>query len=514
MSRVVDMAVKKSNSKLSDFQKKTEKIGKSIQKIGAGISAAGGVMTAGLFKEVEEFAQKSKEIQFNSQKLGIDTESFQKLTFIAARSNIQVEMLNTGIGKFSKGLLMAAMGGKSAQTPFKILGVNILDVNGKMRDTMDIIYDIADRFKKTKDGAIKTGMAMMLFGKSGKEMIPMLNRGGQAMKDYGAMMNEYGVILTEKQIKQFSKYRGAMRENKLAMLGVSTLIATTLLPSFIKYAQKMVSAALKITNWIKNNKTLTNTIIIVTAVTGVLMTIMGAFLITVGTVTRSISVAISIFKALKFAVFALRFGVYSLNLAFLANPITWVVTIIVALIAAVVICWKKFAGFRAVILTTWDTIKGFGGILKDYVLDRIKGIIEGLGSMGKAIGLLFHGRFKEAFNEAGRGVRALSGYDAKLKAVTKTAALVTNISTRHSEILAIEKSKDHPVASGVMMRSIKTNTTGVVRHSNSNINYAPQITITGATDKEGFKKLLNDNQRDFQLMFEKMQKNNSRLSFQ
>ena len=34
-------------------------------------------------------------------------------------------------------------------------------------------------------------------------------------------------------------------------------------------------------------------------------------------------------------------------------------------------CWNKFAGFRAVILTVWDTVKGFGNILKQYVLDRI-----------------------------------------------------------------------------------------------------------------------------------------------
>ena len=81
---------------------------------------------------------------------------------------------------------------------------------------------------------------------------------------------------------------------------------------------------------------------------------------------------------------------WALNAALTANPIGLIVVGIAALVTAVVLCWQKFAGFRAFILTMWDTIKGFGGIIKQYVIDRIKGLLEGVGAIGRAIAALFN----------------------------------------------------------------------------------------------------------------------------
>ena len=72
-----------------------------------------------------------------------------------------------------------------------------------------------------------------------------------------------------------------------------------------------------------------------------------------------------------------------------ANPIGLIVVGIVALVTAVVLCWQKFAGFRAFILTMWDTIKGFGNIIKQYVIDRITGLLEGVGAIGRGYWSLY-----------------------------------------------------------------------------------------------------------------------------
>ena len=190
-------------------------------------------------------------------------------------------------------------------------------------------------------------------------------------------------------------------------------------------------------------------------------------------------------------------GQWLLNIAMSANPIGLVVAGIVALVAGIIWAWKSFATFRAVIKTVWDTVKGFGSILKDYVLDRIKGIISGLGSMGKAIGLLFHGKFKAAFNEAKNGVKALSGYDAKLKAVTRTKALATSISGRYTTILSKEKEAEKP-KSAQLMQSVKTNNINS-RSSNaqtSNVNYVINLHGGSAQYKTAFAELLKGHKQD------------------
>jgi hypothetical protein len=88
------------------------------------------------------------------------------------------------------------------------------------------------------------------------------------------------------------------------------------------------------------------------------------------------------------------------NIAMSLNPVGLVVAGISALVAVVAVCWKKFAGFRAVILTTWDAIKGFAGILKDLVVSRIEGLIKGLGKVGETMAKLFKGDFSGAWESA------------------------------------------------------------------------------------------------------------------
>lgn len=131
-----------------------------------------------------------------------------------------------------------------------------------------------------------------------------------------------------------------------------------------------------------------------------------------------------------------------LNAAMTANPIGIIVALIAGLVTAVVICWNKFAGFRAFIMTMWETIKGFGGILKDFVIDRIKGIISGLGSLGQAIWKLFKGDFSGAWEAAKSGVRDLSGVDSVKKAASSAADVVGGFKNTYNVNLEKERAKD------------------------------------------------------------------------
>jgi tape measure domain-containing protein len=130
------------------------------------------------------------------------------------------------------------------------------------------------------------------------------------------------------------------------------------------------------------------------------------------------------------------------NVAMNANPIGLIITGIGALISILVVCWNKFAGFRAVVLTVWDTIKDFGNIIKDYVIDRIKAMIEGIGAAGRAIAKLFKGDFSGAWDEAKTAGIKLSGIDAGAKAMAKSAEVMKGVGDNFKENLAIEKAKD------------------------------------------------------------------------
>ena len=130
-----------------------------------------------------------------------------------------------------------------------------------------------------------------------------------------------------------------------------------------------------------------------------------------------------------------------LNAAMDANPIALIVIGIAALTAGIVYAWTKFEGFRAVIITVWDTIKGFGNILKEFIFDRIKGIISGIGAMGSAIYKLFTGDFSGAWETAKQGVADLSGYNAVKNAISAGVDLVNGVKQDYSLNLAQQKAE-------------------------------------------------------------------------
>lgn len=123
------------------------------------------------------------------------------------------------------------------------------------------------------------------------------------------------------------------------------------------------------------------------------------------------------------------------------NPFGLIVAGVAALTAAVIVCWNKFAGFRAVILTVWDTVKGFGDILKQYVLDRITGIVSGIGNLGLAIGKLFKGDFAGAWETAKAGARQFTGVEAVGNAVASARDLAGGVRDNYASRLDAERQK-------------------------------------------------------------------------
>jgi len=131
-----------------------------------------------------------------------------------------------------------------------------------------------------------------------------------------------------------------------------------------------------------------------------------------------------------------------LNVAMSANPIGLIIIGIAALVAAVVYCWNKFAGFRAFILTMWDTLKGFGNIIKEYVINRFNDMLSGLGKLGEALRKLFTGDFKGAASAAAEGLKKLSGAESVAKAVSSTKQLIGKVGGNYQAHLQNERSKD------------------------------------------------------------------------
>ena len=177
--------------------------------------------------------------------------------------------------------------------------------------------------------------------------------------------------------------------------------------------------------------------------------IIGIVTLAINAKTIAITAYAGVMGAVSLATQAWTAMQWLLNLALTANPIGLVVVGVAALTAGIVYLWHKFAGFRAFLVTAWDSFKQLGSIIKDYVVDRIHEMLEGLGKVGRALQLLLQGEFSEAWSTFKEGVER-SG----LKAAQETKTLIDGAAGSYQHNLKIEQAKDlkkelpkHPIAS-------------------------------------------------------------------
>lgn len=137
-----------------------------------------------------------------------------------------------------------------------------------------------------------------------------------------------------------------------------------------------------------------------------------------------------------------------LNTAIGANPVGAFILLIGALVAAVVYCWVKFAGFRAFLLTMWDVMRTFGTIIRDYVVNAINELLGAIGNVGRAIKLLFTGDFAGAAEAVGRAADGFTLTETRRKDAEAWAGFKGWEETYNAH-LAIEEAKQATSGNGL-----------------------------------------------------------------
>ena len=151
------------------------------------------------------------------------------------------------------------------------------------------------------------------------------------------------------------------------------------------------------------------------------------------------SIALGIYKGVVAAATVVQ---TAFNAILTMNPIGIVIAAVGALAAAVIYCWNKFAGFRAFLLTMWDVIKQFGEIIKDFIINRMMDMLDGLGDIAKALKALFSGDCKGAWESAKSSVGKLTGANAVGEAVAKSRNAINGVASNFNAHLTREKAKD------------------------------------------------------------------------
>ena len=157
---------------------------------GFGAAIAGSAIVGGLAAVVRQSINAGDEL-FNLQaKTGIAANALIGIGNAAKLADVDMGTLGKGLNKLNVNLVKAAEGNEDLTRKFQALGVNVKDANGQVAPADQVLRQIANRFADMPDGAQKAAAAVTLFGKSGADLIPLLNEGAAAMEEFTYKVSE------------------------------------------------------------------------------------------------------------------------------------------------------------------------------------------------------------------------------------------------------------------------------------------------------------------------------------
>jgi hypothetical protein len=206
----------------------------------AGLSGALGTLApllsvAGLAGMVKGTIEAGDAMYDMAQRTGVSVEALARFKKAAATSGTDLDAVAKGLVKLSKNMVDAAAGGKESAATFAALGIDVKKADGSLKAADEVLLEVADRFKQMPDGAAKTALALRLVGKSGAELIPLLNQGSKAIEQLSVKMTTAFAEKADQYSDKLARLGG-----KIGALGADLTIA--LLPALESITDALTTA--------------------------------------------------------------------------------------------------------------------------------------------------------------------------------------------------------------------------------------------------------------------------------
>lgn len=373
----------------------------SIAGIGASIASVGAAITAPLAIAVNSFTSYGDQIEKAAVRTGLSIQSFAELAYAAEQSGASVEELDNAIGRMQANLVDAAEGTGDAVAAFERLGISAESLRGLTPE--DQFLTIAERVGSIEDPTERAAVAMDVFGKAGRKLLPLLAAGAEGMA--ALRLEARNMRLGEDAIAAVRLGDAFSKVNK-TLTGLLSKIGAALEPALTAVAERFSDIIRSATNFIAANRGL----VVIAAQVGAAFTATGAALVGFAGTVYAASFAVgALAKVVAGA--TLAFKGMAAAIALLSNPLLLVATSAAALSVA----------FLAMDKNVRQTVANLGGQLKSLV-PIAQQTVQGLSAAFAAGDLALAGRvawlgLKAAFTE---GKAAIIGVWAPLRAELAT----------------------------------------------------------------------------------------------
>ncbi len=183
--------IKRLGNSMQGVQGKAKNLGMAVKGVGLAFKA---MFAAAAIGGITAFVKSSIDAADALGKLevrtGIAAAKLQSYVNAGKLADVSQKQLATGLKTLARTQLEAADGVATYADAYNKLGVNVKNSDGTIKQSDQLLGEIADTFATLPDGPEKTAIALDIFGKSGADMITMLNGGKASLEEFNYQLSD------------------------------------------------------------------------------------------------------------------------------------------------------------------------------------------------------------------------------------------------------------------------------------------------------------------------------------
>ena len=309
-------------------------------------------LTSSIKGMVSDVLNNADAIQQMADVTGMSAEKIQQWQYVGDNLGVSIDTITGAQKKLTKSMSEAADGTGSQSDAFEKLGVSVVDSNGNLKDAKTVLTETLSALGGVSNETERDALAMDILGKSAADLNPLIKAGADEINRLSTEAQNNGAVMSDEAVAGLDTFGDAMGNLKTALLGRFGEAFAELTPSLTQFADKIkgidltpVTNALK---WVLDNSG--------TIIAGIAGIASGMLAWNVATMIQGVVGAI---KAFQLANEGATIAQYALNVAMKANPLGIVITVVAALVTAIMTLWQTNENFRNSVIAIWTNISEF-----------------------------------------------------------------------------------------------------------------------------------------------------------
>lgn len=346
-------------------------VGKEFAKLAAIGTAAFGATVGAAWGFARSIANAGDAAIKSAQRVGIAFESYQELAYVAELSDLAVSSLDRSLGVLNE----KAMAGDEM---FEQLGISLHDAQGNIRDSGELMKDLATIFAELPDGVEQSALAAKIFGdRLGRELIPFLNEGREGLEALGQEARELGIILPEELGHAAVEWNDNLVRLGKVFEGMKMEVFGPLIPLFNELTEAFRAFMMEHREDIV--AALDSAIRSVVGVIPDLISgfqtvseVLGPVLSTAGSMVESLGGMETVVIAVAALISGkLIMAIGALGIALMTTPIGWFVLAVTGIGAAAKLIYDNWDGIKEWFADLWQGVKDAMSVAWDWIKEAL-----------------------------------------------------------------------------------------------------------------------------------------------